>query len=86
MKRFVARGIRMEACSPVVAHHTVQATDCEYEIAWAQIYAVRMNYGPTATRAGNAVLNRHPAPASRLTRLLAGIPNLRAAAFRDSST
>jgi hypothetical protein len=82
----IARGIRMEACSPIVAHHTAQATDCEYEVAWAQSYAVRMDYGPTATRAGNAVFNRHRAPASRLIRLLAGIPNLRAAAFRDSST
>ena len=82
----IARGIRMEACSPVVAHHTGTATDCEYEVAWANTYAVRMDYGPTATRAGNAVLNRHRAPASRLTRLLANIPNLRAAAFRDSAS
>ncbi|MFO0400392.1 MAG: hypothetical protein ACK52P_01650, partial [Alphaproteobacteria bacterium] len=38
------------------------------------------------TRAGNAVFNRHRAPTSRLTRLLAQIPNIRAAAFWQSST
>ena len=38
-----------------------------------------------AIRAGNAVFNRHRAPTSRLTRLLAHIPNIRAAAFWQSS-
>ncbi|CAH0127384.1 glycoside hydrolase family 55 protein [Roseomonas sp. CECT 9278] len=82
----IARAVRMEACSPFVAEHTGTATDCEYEVAWAQTYAISISYAPTATRAGNAVYNRHRAPASRLTRLLANIPNLRAAAFRHSNT
>ncbi len=82
----IARAVRMEACSPFVAEHTGTATDCEYEVAWAQTYAISIRYAPSATRAGNAVYNRHRAPASRLTRLLANIPNLRAAAFRHSNT
>ncbi|RAI57061.1 pectate lyase family protein [Roseicella frigidaeris] len=82
----IARGMRMEACSPLAARHTEAATDCEYEVAWAQTYAIGIDYTATATRAGNAVYNRHRAPASRLTRLLANIPNLRAAAFRHSNT
>ncbi|MBU8538882.1 glycoside hydrolase family 55 protein [Falsiroseomonas tokyonensis] len=82
----IARGMRMEACSPIAARHTGAATDCEYEIAWAQTYAIGIDYTATATRAGNAVYNRHRAPASRLTRLLANLPNLRAAAFRQSNT
>jgi hypothetical protein len=66
--------------------YTGAATDCEYEVAWAQTYAIGIDYTATATRAGNAVYNRHRAPASRMTRLLANIPNLRAAAFRHSNT
>ena len=62
------------------------ATDCEYEVAWANTYAVRMDYTSTADRAGNAVINRHRAPASRLLRVLEAVPNLRAAAFRQSGT
>jgi hypothetical protein len=82
----IGRALRMEACSPVVARHTGSATDCEYEVAWANTYAVRMDYTSTADRAGNAVINRHRAPASRLLRVLEAVPNLRAAAFRQSAT
>jgi hypothetical protein len=45
-----------------------------------------MDYTSTADRAGNAVINRHRAPASRLLRVLEAVPNLRAAAFRQSAT
>ena len=76
----------MEACSPIVARHTGAAQDCEYEVAWANTYRVGIQYTATATRCGNAVFNRHRAPASRHLRLLAGVPNLRAAAFRQSAT
>ena len=82
----IGRALRMEACSPIVARHTGSATDCEYEVAWANTYAVRMDYTSTADRAGNAVINRHRAPASRLLRVLEAVPNLRAAAFRQSAT
>jgi hypothetical protein len=82
----IARNMRMEGCSPFAARHTAAATDCEYDIAWAQSYAIGVDYTPSATRAGNAVFNRHRAPASRLTRLLANIPNIRAAAFWHSGT
>ena len=44
------------------------------------------SYTTTATRFGNAVYNRHRAPQSRLLRALAGVPNVRAAAFRQSAT
>ena len=63
-----------------VARHTGAAQDCEYEVAWANTYKVGIQYTATATRCGNAVLNRHRAPASRHLRLLVGVPNLRAAA------
>ncbi|MCA3277508.1 MAG: hypothetical protein ING26_18515 [Roseomonas sp.] len=82
----IGRALRMEACSPIVARHTAAATDCEYDVAWAQSYSIGVDYTPSATRAGNAVFNRHRAPTSRLTRLLAHIPNIRAAAFWQSST
>jgi hypothetical protein len=82
----IARNMRMEGCSPFAARHTAAATDCEYDVAWAQSYAIGVDYTPSATRAGNAVFNRHRAPTSRLTRLLAHIPNIRAAAFWQSST
>ncbi len=82
----IARNMRMEGCSPFAARHTATATDCEYDVAWAQSYAIGVDYTPSATRAGNAVFNRHRAPKSRLTRLLAHIPNIRAAAFLQSST
>jgi hypothetical protein len=82
----IARNMRMEGCSPFAARHTAAATDCEYDVAWAQSYSIGVDYTPSATRAGNAVFNRHRAPTSRLTRLLAHIPNIRAAAFWQSST
>ncbi len=81
----LGRALRMEACSPLVARHTGAAQDCEYEVAWANTYQVGIDYTATATRCGNAVLNRHRAPASRHLRLLGGVPNVRAAAFRHSA-
>ena len=32
----IARNMRMEGCSPFAARHTAAATDCEYDVAWAQ--------------------------------------------------
>jgi len=81
----IGRALRMEACSPIVARHTAGAQDCEYEVAWANTYQVGIEYTATATRCGNAVLNRHRAPASRHLRLLGHVPNVRAAAFRHSA-
>jgi len=43
-------------------------------------------YTIKANRCGNEMINRHRAPASRLQRFLAGVPNTRAAAFRQSAT
>ena len=82
----IGRALRMEACSPIVARHTGAAQDCEYEVAWANTYQVGIEYTATATRCGNAVYNRHRAPMSRLPRLVAAVPNVRAAAFRHSAT
>ena len=82
----IARNMRMEACSPLAARHTAGAQDCEYDVAWTNTYLVGIDYAPTANRCGNAVVSRHRAPASRFTRFLAGVPNLRAAAFRHSAT
>ncbi|GIX10681.1 MULTISPECIES: hypothetical protein [Acetobacterales] len=82
----IGRNLRMEACSPIVARHTAGAQDCEYDIAWTNTYLVGIDYTPTANRCGNAVINRHRAPASRFTRFLAGVENVRAKAFRHSAT
>jgi hypothetical protein len=75
--------LRVEACSTIVARHTGSAQDCEYEVAWANTYKVGIQYTATATatRCSNAVPNRHRAPQSRLVRALAGVSNVRAAAF-----
>jgi hypothetical protein len=81
-----ARAMRMEACSPIAARHTAGAQDCEYDVAWGSTYLVSIEYTATANRCGNAVISRHRAPASRFTRFLAGVPNVRAAAFRQSAT
>jgi hypothetical protein len=43
---------------PFAARHTAAATDCEYDVAWAQSYAIGVDYTPSTTRAGNAVFNR----------------------------
>ena len=75
----------MEACSPIVARHTGAAQDREYEVAWTNTYQVGIDYTATAIRCGNAVLNRHRAPASCHLRLLGTVPDLRAAGFRHSA-
>jgi len=82
----IARSMRMEACSPLAARHTAGAQDCEYDVAWTNTYLVSIDYTATANRCGNAVINRHRAPASRFQRFLAGVPNTRTAAFRQSAT
>ncbi len=43
---------------------------------WTNTYPVGIDYAPTASRCGNAVVSRHRAPASRFARFLAGVPNL----------
>ncbi|MGK7865401.1 hypothetical protein [Falsiroseomonas sp. E2-1-a4] len=45
-----------------------------------------IDYTATATRCGNAVINRYRAPEVRFQRFLAGVPDTRAAAFRHSAT
>jgi hypothetical protein len=82
----IGRNLRMEACSPIVAAHTGNVQDCEYEVAWTNTYLVNILYDPTANRCGNAVINRHRAPASRFQRYLAGVENVRARAFRHSAS
>lgn len=44
----IARALRMDACSTVVAGHTAGAQDCKYEVAWANTYQVAIQYTPTA--------------------------------------
>ncbi|MFL1463443.1 hypothetical protein ACI6QG_14655 [Roseococcus sp. DSY-14] len=82
----IARNMRMEACSPIAARHTAGAQDCEYDVAWTNTYLVGIDYTATANRCGNAVINRHRAPASRFQRYLAGVENVRAKTFRQSAT
>ena len=84
----IARNLRMEGTDAFVARHTAGAQDHLYEVAWAsQGYAVDVDYTPTATRGGAVVRLFHQALAHReLTRPVAIVDNLRAAAFRWSGT
>lgn len=84
----MAYGLRMEGCSPYAAHHTANAQDHVYEIAWAsQGYALDVLYGPGATRVGAVLRGLHQAAAHReFTREVGSVPNLRAAAFRWTAT
>ncbi len=87
-RNVMARGIRMEACSPFVARHTGGANDCVYEVAYTGTYAFTGNgidYTGTATRAGGTVLPLHQAAAAQGTpRLVADAANIRARAFRQT--
>jgi len=56
-----ARGLIMQG----TIRYTAGAQDCEYDIAWTNTYLVGIDYTATANRCGNAVINRHRAPASR---------------------
>jgi hypothetical protein len=84
----IARNLRMEGCDAFVARHTAGAQDHLYEVAWAsQGYEVDVDYAPGATRAGALVRRFHQALAHReLTRPVALVDNLRAAAFRLNAT
>ncbi len=84
----IARGIRMEACSPFVARHTGGANDCVYEVGYTGTYGFTGNgidYTSTATRAGGTVVALHQAAAAHGTpRLVADAANIRARAFRQT--
>jgi len=87
-RAIMARGIRMEACSPFVARHTGGANDCVYEVAYTGTYGFTGNgidYPGTATRAGGTVISLHQAAAAQGTpRLVADAANIRARAFRQT--
>lgn len=87
-RAIVARALRMEGCSPIVARHTAGAQDHLYEIAWAsQAYQVEIEHTATATRLGGAVRTLHQAtPYVEATREVAAVPSLRAAAIRWNAT
>jgi hypothetical protein len=80
----IARDMRMEGCSPIVARHLGNAQDHLYDVAWAsQGYLLDVEYAAGATRAGAVLRTRHQAAAHvEATRLIGNVPNLRAAAFR----
>ncbi|EFH13217.1 phage tail fiber protein [Pseudoroseomonas cervicalis] len=84
----MAYGMRMEGCDPFAARHTAGAQDHLYEVAWAsQGYNIGIDYAATATRVGSVVRAMHQAAGHReATRLIAAVPNLRAAAIRWSET
>lgn len=81
-----AIGIRMEACSPIVARHTSEFSDALYEVDFVGTYAylgAAIDYTATAKRAGASVRNAHQALAAQATpRLIAAADNLRARAFQ----
>ena len=87
-RTIMARGVRMEACSPFVARHTGGANDCVYEVAYTGTYAFTGNgidYTASATRAGGTVVSLHQAAAAQGTpRLVADASNIRSRAFRQT--
>ncbi|RKK03918.1 hydrolase [Pseudoroseomonas wenyumeiae] len=84
----IARGVRMEQCSPFVARHTGGANDCVYEISYVGTYAftgTAIDYTASATRAGGTVVPLHQAAAAQgAPRLVAAAENVRQRAFRQT--
>jgi hypothetical protein len=80
----IARDMRMEGCSPIVARHLGSAQDHIYDVAWAsQGYLLDIDYAAGTTRAGAVLRTRHLAAAhTEATRLIGNVPNLRAASYR----
>jgi hypothetical protein len=76
--------MRKEVCSPLAARHTAGAQDCEYDIARINTCLVGIGCTAMAIRCGNAVINRHQRR-RRGWSFLAGAPNTRATAFRQSA-
>jgi hypothetical protein len=79
-----AHDIRLEGPGATVARHTGAAEDHVYDVAAAtEPGPLTVDYTAAATRAGGAVIARQAAaPALAQHRLVAAVPNLRAAAFR----
>ncbi|WP_291298981.1 glycosyl hydrolase family 28-related protein [Elioraea sp.] len=79
-----ARAIRIEGPSTVIARHVAFAEDHVYEIAAAsEPGSLTIEYPAGANRAGGVVVARQAgAPNLALTRTVASVANLRAAAFR----
>ncbi|EHM03335.1 hypothetical protein HMPREF9946_00297 [Acetobacteraceae bacterium AT-5844] len=84
----IARGIRMEQCSPFVARHAGGANDCIYEVSYVGTYAFTgagIEYTGAATRAGGTVVPLHQAAAAQgAPRLIAAAENVRQRAFRQT--
>ena len=83
-----AYGMRTEACSRQIARHTAGARDCIYEAAWVgtHAYTVEVEYADTATRAGGVVRALSSGSGQQeFGRMIAGVPNVRAAAFRENT-
>jgi hypothetical protein len=84
----IARGVRMEQCSPFVARHAGGANDCLYEVAYIGTYAFTgagIDYTASATRAGGTVIPLHQSTAAQGSpRLVASAENLRRRAFRQT--
>jgi hypothetical protein len=87
-RALVARGVRMEACSPFVARHTAGFSDALYEVVFVGTYGFlgcAVDYPPGATRAGGTVIPMHQAAASIATpRLIAAAEHVRSRAFRQT--
>jgi hypothetical protein len=82
-----AYGVRMEQCSPFVARHTGAFNDATYEVEYVGTYgftgAAVQYLG--ATRAGGASIPRHQAAAAIASpRLVAAVPDVRAAAYQST--
>lgn len=89
-----ATGIRMEECSPFVARHVGGAVggarDCVYEVGYVGTYGysgAAVQYSGAAAQAGGAARVSHQAGGALASpRLIANVPDVRAAAFRYSAT
>jgi len=83
-----AYGVRMEQCSPYVAWHTSAFNDATYEVEYVGTYGFTgcgvLYIG--ATRAGGSSIGRHQAAAAiAAPRLIAAVPDVRAAAYEDTT-
>lgn len=86
-RALVARDIRMEACSPIVAEHTGAFNDAYYEIDFVGTFGPFVTILYTgATRAGGTVRANHQTSAAQQTpRLIAATENLRGAAYLEEN-
>lgn len=93
----VMHAMRVEGNSPQIHRQTAGAQDHVYEVAFSSngaitgeegnAYLLESSYPAGASRAGATIIPLHQAAAAvHANKLIAGVPTMRAAMFRDTST